>query len=632
MNLRFFDFEVTPNWWLCVFGDLSADLNLTEDIKNTFFSVNSDMPNAREILLNFMRNDVVNIGYNVKRYDLIIANGIYQGFTPQQIKILNDVIINPAKAFETKEHMRIAPFTKKKLSGVVYQDLMDDGSGSLKEKEAIIGLDIRESTVDFNKEDLTQADKDDLEFYCKHDVYSSMVFYKEIVHPYTCTKLSISKHFGIDERICRASTNAKLASLVLGAKRCTFSDSNIIEIEIPNKIKQYCYDNLPTDTLEIIRTSDKGFKTIIFNNEISFGNGGIHSTLAPNLYAESTDDWVLINVDATSYYPSMLIQFNCLSRAVESPEKYVTIFDERVAIKHKKNKTEDDEDAQRARKLVLNTTFGASGNKWLDLYDPHQCTRTCRLGQLFLAALANKIYKTINRVKIIQTNTDGILLYCKRVDIPYLQQLTDEWTKVSGINMEYDYVKKIWQKDVNNYLLIDEFDHIKRKGAWLIDTYKKPGYVMVGALSGFVSAKAVTNYLINGDDIVKSIVNNKNIYDYAITCQKGPTFRGVIQRFADGTEKDLFKCNRVIASKDTNLGKIYKIKMLKGKLSYNSMPSIPDNCRLINEALDSYNFDDFRNDIDYMYYISKAADLLDIPWIKIKNLEMNLTNEFNYFN
>lgn len=33
MKLRFFDFEVFPNWWCCTFGDLPDDRKITEDLK-----------------------------------------------------------------------------------------------------------------------------------------------------------------------------------------------------------------------------------------------------------------------------------------------------------------------------------------------------------------------------------------------------------------------------------------------------------------------------------------------------------------------------------------------------------------------------------------------------------------------
>lgn len=649
MKMRFFDFEVTPNWWLCVFGDLPEDCKdekgnyiITEDIKETFIEINSDMPNARDLLLQQMKEKhIVNVGYNIKGYDLIIANGIYQGFNPQQIKIINDIIINPGCAWSTKEHCRMAPFAKKKLSGIVYQDLLDDGSGSLKEKEATLGLSILESSVDFNKEDLTVEDKQDMTFYCKQDVYASMMFYSKVVHPYTLTKLAMGVKFNIPIETCYASTNARLVAMALGAKRQSFADAEQLEIDLPARIKDYCYDNLPINILEKIRTNTDGFEVYLFENMVSFGNGGVHSVYtgqqcnkasAPCIYAESNKYYVLLNVDADSYYPSILIQLACLSRAVKNPQVFVDIFNERIALKKLPNKTEEQELAQLADKLVLNTTFGASGNKWLDLYDPYMCTRCCRVGQIFLAAFACKIYKNVPGIKIIQTNTDGILVYCPRNKLDYLRKLEKEWSDISGINMSEDEVIRIWQRDVNNYLLekLDDGDIVvKRKGLWLNTDWLRKGYVTTATVNGYVCAKAAQRYLLYGEDIIKNIVSNNNLLDFTIVCTKGPTFRGVVQRDEFGIETPLFKSNRVIASKNKSLGKIYKYKMYKGNISYHQMPGIPEHCRLINDDISKYNFNDIKPDIDYMYYIERTIDLLSMQWYEMTNAGLIKTDRFD---
>lgn len=150
MKMRFFDFEVFPHWWCCTFGDL-PDGAIDENIKDNFVVVRSDELNARDKLINLMKEDDVCVaGYNIKHYDLSIANAIYQGFTPEQVKIVSDIIVRPDTAWSTKEHIRLQPFAKRKLS-CVYQDLMDDSNGSLKEKEAILGMDIMESEVPLTK-------------------------------------------------------------------------------------------------------------------------------------------------------------------------------------------------------------------------------------------------------------------------------------------------------------------------------------------------------------------------------------------------------------------------------------------------------------------------------------------------
>jgi hypothetical protein len=631
MKMRFFDFEVLPNWWCCTFGDLPDNEQVDESLKNNFVVITSDDSNARDLLLKQMREPgVVVVGYNIKYYDLMIANAIYQGFSPQQIKIVNDLIIIPNCQWTTKEHIKLQPFAKKKLGGVIYQDLLDDNDGSLKEKEAILGLDILESSVDFNKEDLTEEDKADIIYYNKHDVYACMYFYLKVMKGYVKNKLLIGKKFGIPESECYMCTNANLVARALGAQRVSFLDAEKIEIDLPKKITQYCYDNLPSKVLDQVRTHTSTPTMKLFDNSVDFGNGGLHSVYSNNLYVESDDEWMLMNKDAASYYPSMLIQFECLSRCVHNPKVFKDIYDERIYLKHKPDKTQDEEDSQLANKLVLNTTFGASGNKYLALYDPYMCTRCCRVGQIFLASLACKLTRNIPGLKVIQTNTDGILIYFRRKDLPLVTEMGEEWAHISGIAMEDDVVEKIWQRDVNNYLLIKEGGKIKRKGLWLMDTWEKPGYFLISPLTAFVSQKAAIQYLVNGTDPVDTIFANRNLQDFAMTCKKGPTYRGVVQKTTDGTEVPMFKCNRVIATKDTKYGMLYKLKMYKGNLQYTKMPSIPEHCLPLNKDLSTYDFKEIQKQLDYMFYVQRVADLLGIDWQELKGNSLTKTDRFNY--
>lgn len=633
MTLRFFDFEVFPKWWCVVIGDYPEIINDTipESRKESFWQISSDDANARETLLAYlMEKDVCVVGYNIKGYDLVIANAIYQGFGPEQIYALNECIINPSLQYSDSNHMRMGPFAKKKLRKVIYQDLLDDGTGSLKQKECSLGLSILESSVPFDKTDLTNADKEEILKYCRHDVWSSMKFYEHTVAPYTATKLALGKEFGISEEECHMSTNAKLCAKALGAVRTDFLDQEEIAIELPKKIRDYCVENLPYKILYQLQTDNKAFHVNLFNNEVDFGNGGIHSVYATDIYVESDEEYCLVNVDATSYYPSMLIQFETLSRCVQNPKIFENIYDERIAIKHKKDKTPADQMRQLAYKLVLNTTFGASGNKYLDLFDPYMCTKCCRLGQIYLAALACKITKNISSAIIIQTNTDGILVYLKRLHLDKLKRLMQEWAQVSGIGMEEDYVDKIWQKDVNNYLLIKDDGTIKNKGMWLNNTIEKPGYVMLSPQSAFICSNAAIKWFVNGTDPVETIVACKDLSQFVIACTKGPTFSRVVQRMTDGNEVELYKSNRVIATKDKSYGQLYKVKKYKDKLSYHTMPNTPEHCLVVNEDLSSYDFKEISKQLDYMYYIERTADIINRQFRQLKGSSMTNIDKFIY--
>ena len=635
MKFRFFDFEVFPNWWCCVFGDLPEDWKenkVTEAIKDNFRVVSSDSPTARDDLMKeLLEKDVVKSGYNIKGYDLIIANAIRQGLNPQEVKIVNDLIINPNLAYESKEHYILKSYIYKKLSSIEYVDLMDDCTGSLKEKEAILGLNVLESNISFDKEDLSESDKQEVIHYCKQDVYAAAQFYMQVVDPYVVTKLAVGKHFNIPYNTCIKSSNARVVAMALGAVKRQWPDAEKISIELPEKIRSYCYENLPSKILDKILNNTDGFTVDLFGNTVSFGNGGIHSVFKENLYVEENEDYCLLNVDAESYYPSMLIQFKTLSRNVSNPDALKYVFEERMRIKHKPEKTAEDDSIQKADKLILNTTFGASGNKWLDLYDPYMCTKTCRVGQIFLASFACKINKTIPSATIIQTNTDGILVYLLRKDLDKLKELEHEWTRVSGINLEEDYVAKIWQRDVNNYLLVMTNGKVKRKGGWLNDTIYRPGYVTLASLQAFVCTKAAQKYLLNKESVFKNIVSCTNLNDFAMVCTKGPTYRGVIQMMGNGTERELFKANRVIATIDENYGLIYKYKIYKGERRLSKMPNIPEHCLPVNEDLSSYDFHkDIQPRLDYSYYIMRTADLLDIPWQQLVGKQVFDNHNFDF--
>lgn len=648
MKKRFFDFEVYPNWWCCCFGDLpdgeitdaNKDTFIDESIKKTFFDVDSDMPDARQRLLDFMREaDYVLCGYNIKDYDLKITNAVYQGFGPQEIRIISDLIINPSLNYASKEHVRLMPFSKKRMKNMTFLDLFDSSTGSLKDKEAILGLSVVETSVPFDKEDLTEFDKLDIKKYCNHDVFAAMWWYIQIVHPFIKAKEALCKKFNLPIENAYNLTNAGLVAMALKVQRKSYVDEERVDIELPSKMRRYCYENLPNDVLNHVTSSKDTLRVKMFENEVIYADGGIHSTFilpafkkdSPVLFVESNDEWVLMNIDASSFYPGIMVHLNTLSRAIPNPDKFNEIMQERFAIKWKKNKTVEDNELQLADKLILNTTYGASGCKWLELYDPYNRTRTCRYGQLLLTSLACKIYKTVPGVKIIQTNTDGVLIYVRRKELGRVRCLENEWTEMCGIPLEEDEVEKIWQKDVNNYLMVKKGGKKKVKGSWLNHTIIRPGYIMISPRTAYVCGRAVSDYLMYGNDIIKTIVNETDLMELVITTTKGPTYKSVIHRMSDGKEIPLYKCNRILPTKDTSFGRLYKVKGSGLNKSYSQMPSTPEHAICLNDDISTYDYAELRSQIDYMYYINKCAEQLDGPWFELTPSGLVSCHKFKYF-
>ena len=155
---------------------------------------------------------------------------------------------------------------------------------------------------------------------------------------------------------------------------------------------------------------------------------------------------------------------------------------------------------------------------------------------------------------------------------------------------------------------------------------------MISPRTAFVSGRAFCEYLTKGKDIVKSIVECKDLMDFVITTTKGPTFKRVIYRYANGMEIPTYNYNRLIASTDTKLGQVYKVKELPdGKLSYTVSASTPEHSLLLNEDMSNYTYEELRKQIDYMYYIRKCADQLSGSWIELDYSGVYRTHQFDYF-
>ena len=110
------------------------------------------------------------------------------------------------------------------------------------------------------------------------------------------------------------------------------------------------------------------------------------------------------------------------SRNIPSPQIFETVLDNRMEAKKAGDKATAD-----ALKLVVNTTYGASKNRYNELYDPLMARSVCISGQLFLMELAGHLYQDIPDLIINQINTDGIMVEFDEEYLDAVHAITDEW-------------------------------------------------------------------------------------------------------------------------------------------------------------------------------------------------------------
>ena len=600
-----FDLEVFPEWWCMVYTD---PLDIT--VKKV---VTSDMPNYMRTIKSLIPGNCL-IGFNIKNYDMRILNGICHSCDPYRLYELSKNIIEHEDDEEFVENAD--PFNNYGFwNRFNFSDLYDDWRfGSLKAFESNMGMSIRESEISFDRSNLTPEEKEEIIKYCKHDVEATVQLL-EYRREYIESKKMLSEMFNIPLTKALKSTNAKLCALVLEAEAKHRPVDN--KFIIPQRVEGYLRDNLPADVIALFDYFSKENKVVnLFENEITFGIGGIHSTYSENLVTKSDDDYVLMNIDVTSYYPNLMMKFNYLSRNVAKPDKYREIYDLRVELKRqageeaklngKSEKWKTLNAQQNALKLILNTTYGATKNKYNALYDEYQASSLCYLGQLLLAALANKIYTKIGAT-IIQTNTDGILIKVRRDKLDAVRVLVKEWEDLTGFTMEEDFILMFFQRDVNNYIEVTDNPKkpYKLKGKWTNQAEET-----IANLNAPVTHEALLLFYTQNIPIEDTINKCTDIKKFCMTSLTGRTYSKTYYYYNE-EPRLANKVNRVVATTDSRCGTLKKFKVCKdGKHQYDKIAEIPERCRLMNDDLELIE------DLDREWYVQFAKNKVkELKWV-----------------
>lgn len=569
-----FDMEVFPKWWCMVYTNPK---NINEKLV-----ISSDTENYLKILSE-LRIKRCLIGFNIKGYDLRILNAILHGCDPDRVyQLSKDIVENQ----EERDVLNSFNF----WNNFNFSDLYDDWRfGTLKEFESNTGMSIKESEISFDKEDLTEEDKKEIIEYCIHDVDATVKLF-EYRKEYFESKIMLSEMFDIPIDVALKSTNAKLCALVLQATK-KFRPVDY-KFKIPERVESYIKNNLPSEIIDLFEYfSDEAKEVNLFDNNVVFGIGGIHSTISENIVCKTTQEKTLLKIDVTSYYPNLMMKFDYISRNIINPKKYEQIYNLRVELKKKANeesrlngktdKWKKLNAQQTALKLILNTTYGAMKNQYNALYDEYQASSLCYLGQLLLASLSNKIHNSTNS-KIIQTNTDGIMVYVDNDEIDLVKAIVSEWEEMTGFDMEYDVVKVFFQRDVNNY--IEVTDNAKKpyelKGKWANQAEET-----IANLNAPITHKAIVDYYVNGIPVEKTINNCQNIFDFCFTAKTGFSYKKTYH-YVNGEPRVVNKINRVVATTDEKMGTLKKYKRLEnGDSRYDKIADIPEHCYLMNDDL-----------------------------------------------
>lgn len=527
--LNFYDFEVFKHdWMVVVINPVTHDERVIINDADALTALYEG--HEREIW----------VGYNNLHYDQFIFKGILCGFDP---KAINDFIIAEGhKGWQYSSLLR-------KVYMVNYDVFHPRTDRGLKTHEAYLGNDICETTVPFDIDrKLTEAEIAETVKYCRHDVEQTIEVFMQRKSEFDA-RMDLLKMFDLP-LVYLGKTDAQLTAIILGAERPARPRDDEFDI-----VPLQCLDLGPYDFIRswYLDPANQDYSATLDFDIAGCPHkcawGGLHGAIA-----QYAGEGYFINVDVESYYPAEMIAHELLSRNVQDPSKFKDIRDHRIKLKHAKDPR------QKALKLVVNGTFGASKDKFNALYDPRQANMVCVNGQLMLIDLMHKLVRDVG-AEIIQSNTDGVLIrmpdgfdggpdafYDRVDDVAY------EWEHRTGMGLEFDEFTRVYQKDVNNYVLVAADGSMKTKGAYV----KKLGPLDYDLA---VVNKALVEFMVHGVPVEDTIAADDDLIDY----QRVVKVSGKYKYGVHGHERLTDRCFRVFASTRESDGMIGRVKAGKAK-------------------------------------------------------------------
>ena len=578
MRLVTYDCEVFAYDWIVVL----------KDYESKHFTV---IHNDNQALLACIDDDTVYCGFNSKGYDQYIMKAVCAGFSPEEVKQVNDWIIAGNQGWECPLLQGVRFW----FNNIDIKDDMQMGL-SLKAIEGHLGMDICETEVDFTLDrPLSKEELESTIFYCKHDVDATEKII-DLRKNYLQNKINIGKLAGLDEVKSMSMTNAKLTAAMLKAsltehddERCYQYPENLRREYIPQEVFDF-FDRMKDDSLSDKDVFSGKLNISIGECPVTIGYGGIHGAI-PNFMWEECGGRIIRNYDVASYYPHLMTLYGYTSRNIPSPEIFSEVLESRM-----KAKAAGDTATANALKLVVNTNYGASLNKYNDLYDPLMGRSVCITGQLFLLELAQHLYKDVADLRIVQLNTDGIMIEFDDSQYDQVQEILTEWQSRTGFELEEDCIAQIAQKDVNNYVEVQPSGKFKSKGGYLVRGISPAGAFNVNNNATIV-ATALVEYFVHGTPPEDTIYACDDIFQFQIIAKAGAKYREAYH-MVDGEKVPVQKVNRIYATADPRYGKLFKVKAEND--SEAKIEMLPEHCIIDNDNHLSIT------DVDKQFYIDMA--------------------------
>lgn len=229
------------------------------------------------------------------------------------------------------------------------------------------------------------------------------------------------------------------------------------------------------------------------------GVGGLHSLDRPGSFI-ADDAWAIIDLDVTSYYPSLMLNEGWFPRHLGPRflDHLRRMRDQRVAAKRAGDKR-----TATALKIVINSIYGKLNDQYSGIRSIPDAFRVTVNGQLLLLMLIERLVGI--GARILSANTDGVTVRIPRRAMDEgLPAAIDGWQRATGLELERTGYTALHRRDVNNYLAVGEDGSLKTRGAF--------GEGAKG--DGIVIRRAAIGFLIDGTDPATTVAAADAVEDF----------------------------------------------------------------------------------------------------------------------
>lgn len=188
-------------------------------------------------------------------------------------------------------------------------------------------------------------------------------------------------------------------------------------------------------------------------------------------------------------------------------------------------------------------------------------------------------------------NTDGVLVKMNsKDDFDLIDDICYEWEERTQLQLEFEEFRKVFQKDVNNYIIVDANGKFKSKGAY-VKKLSNLDYDLP------IVNKALVDYMVHNIPVEKTIGDCNDLKEFQLVSKISGKYIHILH----GEKIIKEKCVRIFASNiETDAG-VKKLHATTGRPA--KLQNSPEHCFFYNDEVNGVKVPE---KLDKEWYITLA--------------------------